>query len=138
MAENNKITPLPLSELPEIAEPNGFWIFGSKAESNGALTSGKYLFENLAEYAKQLQLERRLSINLGLSSPYEMFIGEAMTIYRVEALNASQVTINGTTVATNKNISVNIAAKSLVGFHAMPASTDATVYLFIYAKATLL
>lgn len=137
MAENNKIAPLPLSELPEIAEPNGFWIFGSKTESNGSLTSGKYLFENLAEYAKQLQLERRLAINLGLSSPYEMFIGEAMTIYRVEADKVSTVKINDTVVALDKTISVKIPAKSLVSFSVDGGTTDPTKYLFIYAKATL-
>jgi hypothetical protein len=138
MAENNKITPLPLSELPEIDDPGGFWILGSKTESNGALTSGKYLFENLAEYAKRLQLERRLSINLGLSSPYEMFIGEAMTIYRVEALNTSTVTINGNQVETDTAVSIHIPAKSLVQFSATPEGTDPVAYLFIYAKATLL
>ena len=91
MAENTKIAAIPLSELPEIKDPSGFWIFGSKKESNGALNSGKYLFENLAEYAKQLQLERRMSINMGLASPYEMFVGEEMTIYRVEGLNVSKL-----------------------------------------------
>lgn len=137
MAENNKITPLPLSELPEITDPQGFWIFGSKVGSNGALTSGKYLFENLAEYSRKLQLERRLSVNLGLSSPYEMFIGEAMNIYRVEAKYAAKVMIDGKEVATDRNISISIPAKSLIRFDAIPEGMEPVVHLFIYAKATL-
>lgn len=137
MAENTKIVAIPLSELPEIKDPSGFWIFGSKKESNGALSSGKYLFENLAEYAKQLQLERRMSINMGLASPYEMFVGEQMTIYRVEARNVSRLWIDGNEVPLDKTVSLKIAAKTLVEFKVEKAGTESTGYLFVYAKATL-
>lgn len=137
MAENTKIAAIPLSGLPEIKEPSGFWIFGSKKDSNGALSSGKYLFENLAEYAKQLQLERRMSINMGLASPYEMFIGEEMIIYRVEAMNVSKLWVDGIEVLLGKTVSVKIKAKSLVEFKVEKVGTEPTGYLFIYAKATL-
>jgi hypothetical protein len=133
MAENIKVAPIPLSELPEINEPKGFWIFGSKDESNGTVTSGKYKFDNLEKYAKRLQLERRLTINMSLSSPYEVFIGEQMTIYKVDAVNVSALRINDVSVAIDETVEIDIPPKSIVRFVVEKQQTDPTAYLYIYA-----
>lgn len=135
MAEKD-LTPVPLSELPEINTPEGFWIFGSRSLSDGSYESGKYLFENILQYAKNIQLERRISLRMENEST-DMFIGEHMTIYRVEAKNVSSLKINNQDVVTDTDISIEIAPKSIVSFDITFQLTDPVAYLFIYAKAIL-
>lgn len=136
MNGKEKITAVPLSDLPEINDPEGFWVFGSKDAGNGTFLSGRFLFDRLAEYARKLQLERRISLRMESAST-EMFIGEKMTIYRVEGQNISSLKINGQAVDMDRAVSIQVAPKSLVQFDIASQLTDPVAYLFIYAKAEL-
>jgi len=124
-------------ELPEITDVSDFWILGSKWDKTEEdVYSGRYLLADyINEVAKKLQLERRLSINMELASPYDMFIGEAMTIYKVQGLNVSTLKINGVNVTLETNVNINIPAKSVVTFSVERQLTDPKAYLFIYARA---
>lgn len=133
---NTKIDPIPLSELETITEADNFFVFASKIEPNGTYTSGRILFTNLQETVKRLQLERRLSITMA-SSVHQMFVGEKMTIYRVEGLNVDTLKINDININLNANVNIVIPAKSLVTFAITTQLTDPSAYLFIYAKAVL-
>lgn len=137
---NEKISPVRLSELPEINEPEGFWIFGSKEDENGSFESGKYLLENLMEYAKQLQLERRLSFMIGSTENPQLYVDEAMTIYKVGAKDILRLSIevDGVShdIALDSEISIDVPAKSVITLDATPASTDTLkMFVFIYAIA---
>lgn len=134
MTGKEKIAAVPLSELPRIEDPSGFWIFGSKEEAGGTFTSGRFLFDQLAEYARKLQLERRISLRMESLSA-DMFIGEKMTIYRVEGKNVSSLKIDGQAVPTDTDIEIDVEPKSVVQFEITTELTDPVAYLFIYAKA---
>jgi hypothetical protein len=125
-------------DLPIIEDTNGFWVLGSKQGITPEQTfSGRYsLSDFLDEFAKKLQLERRLSLTME-TAEMTMLIGERMTIYRVEASNVSSVAINGQTVSVNANVNIEIQPMTLVKFAPVRTLTDATAYLFIYAKAIL-
>lgn len=131
-----QIVPIPLSQLPEVEKPDNFYIFGSEELANGTLDSRKYKLENLMEYAKHLQFERRISLTMERDT-HTMFIGEEMTIYKVDVQNISELKINGQQIQTGKNIQVKISPKTLVKFDISRTDYDPTGYIFIYAKATL-
>ncbi|MFV0419327.1 MAG: hypothetical protein ACK5KT_11425 [Dysgonomonas sp.] len=131
-----QIAAIPLSQLQEVEKPDNFYIFGSEELPNGALDSRKYKLEKLMEYAKNLQFERRISLTMERDA-HTMFIGEEMTIYKVEVHNISELKINGQKIQTGKDIQVKINPKTLVTFEVSRISTDPVGYIFIYAKATL-
>lgn len=136
--DTRKLAPIELSSLPTIKDPSGFWIFGSKSEADGTLNSGKYLFDRLAEYARNLQLERRIALTME-NTEMEMFIGEEMTIYKIDTKNIGSLSINGEAFAKpdNKILSKKIEKGSLIKFSIEYQTTDPIGYLFIYAKAKL-
>lgn len=139
MQNNEKIDPVPLSELPIIAdsEVDNMWVFASTESQNGIFTSGRYrLGDFLGEIAKTLQLERRISLRMETDAT-DMFIGENMTIYRVESRNVASLKINGVNTPMDSSISINIPPKSLVTFNIEFQMSDPVAYLFIYAKAIL-
>lgn len=139
MANNTrKLDPVQLSHLETIDDPSAFWIFGSKEEADGSLRSGKYQFDKLADYARRLQLERRISLTMETQQT-EMLIGEDMTIYKIDTLNVSTITIGDIKVSKpdGKILNINIKKGSLVKFVVESLTSDATVYLFIHAKAKL-
>lgn len=130
------ILPVPLSQLDEITNPDSFFVFASKTNEDGSIESGKVLFAELGEVVKKLQLERRISLTME-SSGTEMFIGEEMTIYRIEAYNVSECRINGNIVPIGKNVDIHIPKGSLATFGITRPGTDPRGYLFIYAKAII-
>lgn len=134
MAEQT--TAIPLSSLPEIKDnPGDFWVFASTEAGNGSMESGKF---NLAEYLnganKMLQLERRISLTMETNT-HTMFIGETMSIYKIETLNVSKLVINEQEVSLPLAEPIEIPPRSLVSFTIERSATDPTAYLFIYAKA---
>jgi len=137
MAEK-KLVPIPLSELPILQDDLGdFWLFCSKENPNNTFDSARF---NLTEYLgiiqSNLQLERRLAITAE-TAQITMFIGESMTIYKVEADNVASLKINGINTAIDTDISIPIDSKSKVVFEIVRKLTDPAAYLFIYAKAIL-
>mgnify|MGYP000872147049 CR=1 FL=1 len=132
-----QIAAIPLSKLPEVEEPDNFYIFGSEELPNGTLDSRKYKLENLMEYARNLQFERRISLTMERDT-HTMFIGEEMTIYKVEVHNISELKINGQKIQTDKNIQVKISPKTLITFDVSRTNYDPVGYIFIYAKAKVL
>lgn len=131
-----QLVPIPLSTLPEVEKPDNFWMFGSEELPDGTLDSRKYKLENLVEYAKKLQFERRISLTMERNT-HTMFIGEEMTIYKVEVHNISELRVNGQIVETGKNIQMRIEPRTLVTFEVSRTNFDPMGYIFIYAKATL-
>lgn len=131
------IKTIKLSELDEIKDPDSFFVFASKTADDGTLESGKVRFDELGEVIKNLQLERRISLTMEALET-DMFIGEEMTIYRVEALNISTLKINNSTVTPGTNIKLEIPKSSVVTFSVTRQGTDPKGYLFIYAKAKTL
>ncbi|MDR2954508.1 MAG: hypothetical protein LBV43_05460 [Prevotella sp.] len=132
-----QLAPVPLSELPEVEKPDNFYLFGTEELKDGTLDSRKYKLENLVEYAKKLQFERRISLNMEKSTQ-TIFIGEEMTIYRAEGYNISELTIDHQTIPIGidlGNQSLKIAAKSLVEFKIVPQLTDPATYIFVFARA---
>lgn len=134
MAEQT--TAIPLSSLPEIKDnPGDFWVFASSEAENGTMESGKF---NLAEYLsnanRMLQLERRISLTME-TSIHTMFIGEAMSIYKIETLNVSKLIIDEQEVSLPLAEPIEIPPLSLVTFAIERPGTNPTGYLFIYAKA---
>ncbi len=136
--ETKKLDAVQLSQLPVIDDPQGFWIFGSKSEEGGAFRSGRYLFDKLEEYARNLQLERRISLTMETRRT-EMFIGEEMTIYKVDTMNVKSLTINGETFTdlNNRVINKKIDTMSLLILEVEHQLTDPKAHLFIYAKAKI-
>lgn len=136
--DTRKPAPVELSSLPTIEDPSGFWIFGSKSESDGTLSSGKYEFDKFAEYARSLQLERRIALTME-NTEMEMFIGEEMTIYKIDTKGVSSLTIDDEAFSKpdNKILNKKIEKGSLVKFKIEYKTTDPMAYLFIYAKARL-
>lgn len=132
--EKRKLDPVELSSLPMIKDPKGFYIFGSKETEDGKMESGKCLFDNL----ERLQIERRIALTME-TKEMEMFIGEEMTIYKVDADNVASLTIDKEKFTNVNNIEFNkkIEKRSIVKFTIETESTDSTAYLFIYAKAVL-
>ncbi|MDR1717437.1 MAG: hypothetical protein ACK5KN_13210 [Dysgonomonas sp.] len=131
--ETRKLDPVELSSLKTIEDPKGFYIFGS-IEENGVMKSGKCKFDTL----DRLQVERRISLTMETTA-MEMFIGEEMTIYKVDALNVKSLTIDDETFTNLNNIQLDkkIEKRSKVRFMIETQTTDPTAYLFIYAKAIL-
>lgn len=130
------ILPVPLSELDEIKNPDSFFVFASKTNADGTVESGKVMFAELGEVVKRLQLERRISLTME-SAETDMFIGEEMIIYRLEAHNVSECRINGNSVPIGNDIEIPIPKGSVVTFGATRPGTDPKGYLFIYAKAVM-
>ncbi|GAB6122265.1 hypothetical protein [Dysgonomonas termitidis] len=131
--ETRKLEPIELSALDTIENPKGFYIFGS-IEENGVMKSGKCKFDTL----ERLQLERRISLTME-TKEMEIFIGEEMTIYKVDVLNVKSLTIDDE-IFTNLNsiqLDKKIEKRSKVKFIIETQTTDPTAYLFIYAKAIL-
>lgn len=131
------IKAIKLSDLNEIKDPDSFFVFASRTADDGTFESGKVRFDELGEIVKNLQLERRISLTMEALET-EMFIGEEMTIYRVEASNVSTLKINNTAVTPGTNIKLEIPKSSIVTFSITRQNTDPKGYLFIYAKAKTL
>lgn len=129
-----QLAPIPLSGLPEVEKPDNFWMFGTEEFADGTLDSRKYKLENLVEYAKRLQFERRISLTMERNT-HTMFIGEEMTIYRTEVHNISELRINGKKIETGRNIEIKIQPKTLVTFETVNSSSLPTGYIFIFARA---
>lgn len=131
------ILPVPLSELDEIKDPDSFFVFASRTNADGSVESGKVMFAELGEAVKRIQLERRISLTME-STATDMFIGEEMTIYRVEGHNVGECKINGNVVAIGEDVGVSLRKGELSTFSIIRTLTDSKSYLFIYAKAKLL
>lgn len=131
------IVPVPLSQLDEIDNPDSFYVFASKTEPDGTVESGKVLFTELGDVVKKLQLERRISLTME-SRETEMFIGEEMTIYRVEAEKVLECRINDIVIPIGKDIEISVPKGSMVKLNVTRSDTDPKSYLFIFAKATLI
>ncbi|MBB4036992.1 hypothetical protein GGR21_002906 [Dysgonomonas hofstadii] len=138
--DTRKQSPVELSQLPPIEDPVGFWIFGSKSDSQGNFESGRYEFTRLADYARNLQLERRISITME-TDDFEMFIGEEMTIYRIVAKNVKTLYVNGDDIGDfdpDVNLEdITIPKGSVMNIHIERLGTDTKAYLFIHAKAKI-
>ena len=136
MEDNSTLTPIPLSELPILDEDTGdFWIFCSKENVNGIFNSGRF---NLSEYLKlaedSIQLERRISLNMETNT-HTMFVGEAMTIYKVNGSNVSSLIINNADVPLDStDMPIDVPEKSFVNFTIERELTDPTAYLYVYAR----
>lgn len=131
------IVPVPLSELTTINDPDSFYVFASKKNTDGSVESGKVEFGELGDAVKKLQLERRISLTME-SRETEIFIGEEMTIYRVEAYKVSECHINGNVVPVGRDIEISVPKGSMVTLNVTRSDTDPRSYLFIFAKATLI
>lgn len=140
-----KISAIPLSTLPNIDDPSGMFVFASKTEPNGELTSGKYSLDSfLAEMAQKLQLERRLSYTFEANGYANVFTDEPMTIYRIATKDVGGliIKVNGTEqpVEPNKAINLSVPAGSVISIGAnFPENKPdiKEIYVFIYAKAQL-
>jgi hypothetical protein len=128
------IVPVPLSELDEIKDPDSFFVFASRTNTDGTVESGKVMFAELGEAVRKIQLERRISLTMESTST-DMFIGEEMTIYRVEGHNVGECRINGNIATIGSNVDIHIPKGSVVSFSATRPGTDPKGYLFIYARA---
>lgn len=131
------IVPVPLSQLDEIENPDSFYVFASKTEPDGTVESGKVLFTELGDAVKKLQLERRISLTME-SRETEMFIGEEMTIYRVEGHNVGECIINDKVIPIGKDVEISLTKGELSKFGITRPLSDSKSYLFIFAKATLI
>lgn len=135
-----KLSPISISTLPEIDDPTDFWVFGSKEDEDGIMTSGRYSLNKVLEFAERLQLERRLSFYME-TNDIEMYFDEAMTIYRIAGDNISDTTIkigdNEYLANLDEEVSISIPAKSKVTFSVTKKLTDTKMFLFIYAKANI-
>ncbi|MDU1889531.1 MAG: hypothetical protein E6767_02470 [Dysgonomonas sp.] len=136
--DTRKLAPVELSSLDVIDEPSGFWVFVSR-EDNGVMTSGRYLFDDLEKFARQMQLERRISITME-TDDHEIFVGEEMTIYKVESKNISSFSINGKQIENfnTKPLDEKLEKGTVAKFHITRPLTDSTAYLFVFAKAKLI
>lgn len=136
--DTRKLVPVELSQLPAIENPSGFWIFGSKTEEDGTFSSGRYLFDKLAEYARDLQLERRISLTME-TEEMEMFIGEEMTIYKIVSQNVKTLKINGTVIENvdNNTLDLKVDKASILKLAITTKLSSPKAFLFIYAKATM-
>ncbi len=146
MANTRKIVPVPLSTLPQVEDSSGFWIFGSKEKSDGTLESMRYNFDNLAEYARRLQLERRITLRMETSTT-DIFTGEAMTVYKVEAKNVGSLKINGAAVnlavinsnagISSANLELSVNQYGQMAFEITPLLTDPVAYLYVYGRVNV-
>lgn len=136
-------------ELPEITDAGDYWVLGTmQGDTPDKIYSGRFLLSSLKAQVA-LQLERR--IPLVMEAPqFTMLITEQMTLYKVDASNTATITISGvnadtgvtnmpaTNVTPNSNTDIRIpSGRTLVTFSVTRTLTDATAYLFIYAKAIL-
>lgn len=130
------LTPIPLSELPILSEDTGdFWVFCSRENKDGTFDSVRF---NLSEYLKlaedKIQLERRICLNMETNT-HTMFIGEAMTIYKVNGSNVASLTINDVDVPIDStDTPIDIDEKSFVTFTIDRELTNPTAYLYVYAR----
>ena len=105
-----------VSDLREIDNPEDFWIFGSKDDSEGRATSVKYPFSKLEAYVKNLQLERRIALTMERTEQI-VPIGEDMTVYMVKTSNIEKLEISETgtdrwtDIPLNQNINIELSAK---------------------------
>jgi len=136
--DTRKTSPVELSQLQEISDPSGFWIFGSRRNEDGVFESGRYEFDKLADYARKLQLERRISLAME-TEDIEMFIGEEMTIYKIVAKNVKDLVINNSEIAEAdyKELDIPMEEGSVMNIHLARSGVDPKAYLFIYAKAKM-
>lgn len=81
-----------VSELPEVDDPNGLWIFGSKTNSEQLVTSVKYPFSKLVQFVDNMQLERRFTFQME-NREQIVPIGERMTIYKAKTTNVAKLEI---------------------------------------------
>lgn len=137
--EIKKLQPVPLSELPDIGKPQDFWVFASKDNGDGTLSSGKFSLSDFLALAKDsLQLERRITMTIEQSS-VDMYFDEELTIYKVTGVNIRSLNMvvgnSQTPVSLDQALNLKIPAKSIVTFNIDKSSMDVKTFLFIYARA---
>lgn len=138
--------PIKLSQLPEIDSPLDYWIFGSKDNLDGSLTSGKYslsrLEDSVLDIVSNIQLERRFSYTIESGKTMFVAIGEDTTIYRIKAWNATgvKITVNGTqyNVSIDAPIDIEIPSDTIIEIDTTPEYTDTrNIFIYIFAKAKI-
>ncbi|WP_029902292.1 hypothetical protein [Prevotella sp. 10(H)] len=130
--DTRKLDPVKLSELNLIDDPKGFYVFGAKEEKGGVMKSGSCLFDTL----ERMQLERRIALTME-NKEIEIFIGEEMTIYKVDPLNVKALTIGDEKFTDLAHVNKKIDKCTKVRFSIEFEKEEETAYLFIYAKAEL-
>lgn len=86
----------------------------------------------------KIMLERRIPLVMN-ETVYDIYISEAMTIYRADGNNVQSLAVvigdEVISIELNKDVSVEVPARTLVKFSIEKQYTAPTAYLFIYAKA---
>ncbi len=141
--DTRKLMPVPLSELDPITDPEGFWIFGSRIDENDNFVSGKYEFTKLAEYASELQFERRIQLKL-FSTNEEIFVGEPMDIYKVTTKNVSELKLNGQQIALETvggyddvrqaELDIKLNQYDILSIISEQLLSDPKLFIYIHAK----
>ena len=112
---------IPVSSIEKLSE-----ILGNKIDRTE--------IENITS---KLLLERRLTFRVEAST-VDLFIDEAMTIYKVAVVNVSGLSMaigeNETPIAIGQDVAVEIPAGSIAIFNVTGQLTDAVKFLYIYAK----
>ena len=112
---------IPVSSIEKLSE-----ILGNKIDRTE--------IENITS---KLLLERRLTFRVEAST-VDLFIDEAMTIYKVAAVNVSELSMtigqNETPIAIGQDVAVEIPTGSIAIFNVTGQLTDAVKFLYIYAK----
>lgn len=83
----------------------------------------------------KLSLERKIPLSLFNGTPFEMFIGEELTLYNIISDNVKTLTINGQNVALDSNISYEVPAKTILTFFIETTLTDSAGYLYVLGRA---
>lgn len=123
-----------VSELNEIDDPSGFWIFGSKTDGNGFVSSVRYSFDKLAEYvinaAQEMQLERRIALTMERLEQV-IPIGEDMTIYKVLAKNVKKLELKANTPEVEVWTEIPVDG-SLVGIELASKDRDGALASYLF------
>lgn len=158
MAE--RYIPVDLSQLPEIELTEDTATFVQGEDENGDPKSGKTFISKIIAFVYQvaalLQIERKFTFRIENELYPDFFIGEETTIYGVEVLNVSSLTINvepthensagnwepsgGTDfdidLTPGKKLNIIVPARSVVTIKAEPISADTKKwYVWLNAKA---
>lgn len=89
----SEIKKVKVSELAELTDPKGYWMFGYKTENNKHVSkrvSWDKLVKVVEDAAKSVQLERRIIV--AFERPEQLIpIGEKMRVYKVAARNIKRL-----------------------------------------------
>lgn len=134
---------IPLSELPEIEDITGYWVFGSTESQNGAFESGRFsLARYLGVAVDKLQLERRINFTVE-SEIHEMLISEPMTIYKVDSEKLDKLEISQDSGATwtnmplKGNANIVISARKVIKFRFTYTSLSTKAFINLFAKVKI-